>query len=61
MTRQWFLTGLWTLLGLQKHFDALFQDDWLQPIFVCNQGAPTDPIPPEDEEDPLATRVMQMT
>jgi hypothetical protein len=29
---------LWKLLGLQKRFDALFDDGWVRPGFVCGSG-----------------------
>jgi hypothetical protein len=29
---------LWKLLGLQKKLDALFEDGWIRPGFVCNHG-----------------------
>jgi hypothetical protein len=29
---------LWKLLGLQKRFDALFEDGWIRPGFVCTSG-----------------------
>lgn len=29
---------LWKLLGLQKKFDALFDEGWVCPGFVCTSG-----------------------
>jgi hypothetical protein len=28
----------WKLFGLQKKFDALFDENWLLPGFVCSRG-----------------------
>ena len=29
---------LWKLLGLQKKLDALFDDGWVRPGYVCSRG-----------------------
>lgn len=36
---------LWKLLGLQKMFDALFDEGWIRPGFVCDRGFFLDELP----------------
>jgi hypothetical protein len=34
---------IWKLLGLQKKFDALFDEAWVHPGFICNRGFQYEP------------------